>query len=222
MMNVDRLYIKGPSDLVFVPVDERYGLHLKWRVISGPVPKTSYDDIPGLNGSLDSTEEFGEIFYNDRSLALDCVYNGEKYHEDIQAFMSAYHGQSVQMLFLNDPAYYWTGRLAVSQYASKDRSLAMSAIVYPYKFRRTVTKIAVNVSDEKTVKLRNGRMRVMPEIMFTGPITLAWDSYTKALSSSKYPARVRIAGFELKPNAVLDVTITGSANVAFTYREGAL
>lgn len=220
-MNIDRLYIKGPNDADFVSVDDRFGLYLMWRTLTAPEPKTEYDDIPGMNGSLDSTEEFGEIFYYNRTLALDCKYPDKDWYKDHQAFMDAYHGKSVKIAFSNDPMYYWAGRLTVSEYVAKDHSFMMSAIVYPYKFKRALTKVSVSTENEATVKLKNGRMKVIPEVTVSGPVTLAWGEYTRAISASSYPATVRIAGLELQEGS-LDVTVTGNASVTFSYREGAL
>jgi phage-related protein len=218
-MQMDRLSIKGPADADFVPCDTQFGLYLKWRTLTAPEPKTVYDEIPGMNGTLDSTEEYGEVFYNDRTLALDSKHPSDSWHADFQAFMNAYHGQLVKIAFSNDPDYYWSGRLAVSEYESKDHSLMMSAIVYPYKFKKTLT--TVTKTGGGSVTLTNGRMKVVPEITISGPVTLAWDGYTKALSASSYPKTVRVAGLELKQGTTT-VTITGSASVTFSYREGSL
>lgn len=218
-MQMDRLLIKGPADADFVPCDTQFGLYLKWRTLTAPEPKTVYDEIPGMNGTLDSTEEYGEVFYNDRTLALDSKHPSDSWHSDFQAFMNAYHGQLVKIAFSNDPDYYWSGRLAVSEYESKDHSLMMSAIVYPYKFKKTLT--TVTQTGDGSVTLTNGRMKVVPEITISGPVTLAWNGYTKALSASSYPATVRVAGLELKQGTTT-VTVTGSASVTFSYREGSL
>jgi phage-related protein len=218
-MQMDRLLIKGPADADFVPCDTQFGLYLKWRTLTAPEPKTVYDEIPGMNGTLDSTEEYGEVFYNDRTLALDSKHPSDSWHADFQAFMNAYHGQLVKIAFSNDPDYYWSGRLAVSEYESKDHSLMMSAIVYPYKFKKALT--TVTKTGGGSVTLTNGRMKVVPEITISGPVTLAWNGYTKALSASSYPKTVRVAGLELKQGTTT-VTITGSASVTFSYREGSL
>ena len=219
-MNIDRLSIKGPADANYVAIDDTYGFHLKWRSLSAPTPKTRFDEIPGMNGSLDSTEEFGEVFYNDRTLSLDCIHPGDSWYEHMQNFVSAYHGQNVKIAFSNDPNYYWTGRLFVTGYSAKDHSLQMSATVYPYKFKKTLTTVSKTGSG--SASLTNGRMKVVPDVTFTAACTLAWGTNTKQLSASSYPQTVKIAGLELEPNSTLTVTLTGSATVTFSYREGAL
>ena len=218
-MNIDRLSIKGPSDNDFIAVDTTYGLYLKWRTLTAPSPKQMYDEIPGMNGSLDSTEEYGEIYYNDRTLALDCKHPSDSWHDDFKSFLNKYHGQNVKIAFSNDPDYYWVGRLTVSEYESKDHSLMMSAIVYPYKFKKTLTTKSRTGSG--TITLTNGRMKVVPEVTISDAVTLAWGTNTKALSSSSYPATFKVAGLELTEGSTV-VTVTGNATVTFSYREGSL
>lgn len=221
-MSIDRLKLKGLTDADFVEVDTVYGFHLKWRRISAPKVKTVYDEIPGSNSALDGTEDFGEVFYEDRKLELGCVLPSNAWQTPYQNICSKYHGKRVKILFTNDPNYYWTGRLFVSEYDAKAHSLSMYATVYPYKFKAAETVVTKTVSTSDTVTLTNGRMPVMPEITISDAVTLAWGNYSKALSASEYPATFRIDGLVLPEYSSTVVTITGAATVTFRYREGAL
>lgn len=218
-MNIDRLLIKGPNDNDFVPADDMYNLYLMWRRLSAPELKSEYVEIAGANGTYDGTEDYGEVFYNDRVLNLGCIMLSENWHATYEAFLNRYHGQTCQFAFANDPAYYWGGRLSVSEYDSKAHQLSMSAIVYPYKFKRQKTVVRSNGNE--TVRLRNGRMRVVPSVTIGNDVTLKWGNNTKALQSSSYPATYLIAGLELN-EGYLDVQIVGNATVSFEYREGSL
>lgn len=221
-MAIDRLFLKGASDNDFVAVDTTYGYYLKWRRLSAPEVKTSYYDIPGANSSIDGTEDFGEVFYSDRELELGCILLSSAWETPYQNLCSAYHGKTVKIKFSNDSNYYWTGRLFVEEHDAKAHSLAMRATVYPYKFKTTETVVTKTVTTSDTVTLTNGRMRVVPTVTISAPVTLAWGNNTKSLSASSYPVTLRVAGFELDPNSSTVVTITGEATVTFTYREGAL
>ena len=218
-MKIDRLFIQGANDTDFVPVDKVFGYHLKWRVLSAPEAKTYYEEIPGANGSYDGTEDYGEVFYKDRTISLNCKFADDDWHENYKRFCSKYHAQLVKILFGNDPAYYWYGRLFVEEYNAQEHSLMMSATVYPYKFWMHET--IVNSSGNETVRLFADRMKVVPKVTISGAVSLAWKTYTKSLSSASYPATFTIAGLELQ-NGSLDVTITGAATVSFKYREGSL
>lgn len=220
-MNIDRIGIKTESDNDFVWFDTTYGLYPAKRVLSAPAAVTKYETVPGMNGALDCSEEFGEVFYSMRNLQLDCICPYDNWHEIYEKVASKYHGKSVKILFANDPDYYWAGRIQTSQYDSASRRFTISASVFPYKFRTKKTVIMESVSGSKTISLYNGRMTVDPEITISAAVTLAWGTVSKALSSSTYPATFVIAGFQLKEGKT-DVTITGTADVTFSYREGAL
>lgn len=218
-MKIDRIGIKGKNDNDFVMLDEMFGLYPAWRILSAATERTNFVPIPGMNGSLDCSEEFGEVFYEMRILNMDCVYIGSDWHSDYIRFSCRYHGRSVQIIFANDPAWYWTGRLSVSSFDAKSHKLTMQATVFPYKLSRNET--VVTSAGNETVTLRNGRMTVTPTVKIGGPVTLAWGNYSKALSSTSYPATFTIAGLQL-PEGDTNVTITGANSVEFRYREGAL
>lgn len=218
-MNIDRLLIKGSADADFVAFDAEYGMHLMWQTLSAPSVKTVFVEIPGLDGQLDSTEEYGRVLYEMRSLVIGCKHPSDEWHADFETICAKYHGQQVKIAFTNDPNWYWTGRLFVSEYSTRKHELSMNATVFPYKFRTQET--IVTSAGNETVTLSNNRMRVVPSVTIDGPVTLEWGSHSKALSASTYPATFKIAGLELDEGD-LNVTITGEASVVFTYREGTL
>lgn len=220
-MNIDRIGIKLQSENSFTMLDQ-FGIYPKWRVISNPDPRYEYDTIPGMQGAFDSTEQFGEVFYNPRDLSIGAIYIEDEYHAIMQRLSSKYHAQAVDIMFANDPNYYWSGRINIGSYDSKSHSLAMSARVFPFKFKKQKTVIQRTVADSVTVRLHNERMPVIPTITTYGPITLAWGNNTKALSASTYPLTVRVAGLRL-PAGDTNLTITGSnVKVIIEYREATL
>lgn len=218
-MKIDRIGIKGKNDNDFLMLDDVFNLYPVWRSLSAAPEETNFVKIPGMNGSLDCSEEFGEVFYGMRSLNMGCIYIGENWHEDYTRFSSKFHARSVQIMFENDPGWYWTGRLSVSDFDAKSHKLEMKATVFPYKFSRHET--VVTSAGNETVTLRNGRMTVTPTVTISGPVTLAWGNYTKALSANTYPTTLIVAGLQLVEGDT-NVAITGSYNVTFRYREGAL
>ncbi len=223
-MNIDRIGIKGSADNDFVMLDTVYGLYPVWRSLSAPEPVTSYVKIPGMNGALDCSEEFGEVFYDTRELDIDCVYIKDSWHTDIRELTSKYHGREVKIKFTNDPGYYWSGRLFVKNYDSQDRKLTMTATVYPYRFCNDKTSVTISDNRSRIATLRNGRMPVVPEITVTAPVLLAWDTYSKSVAFSEYPATFTLAGLRLTEGEK-EVTIVpqdSSFIVTFEYREGDL
>lgn len=220
-MNIDRIGIRLQSEQNFFMLDT-IGIYPKWRTITNPVGRTSYDTIPGLQGAFDSTEQFGEVFYNMRDLSIGSIFIDDDYHRVIQNLSAKYHCQAVDIMFANDPEYYWSGRINIGSYDSKNHSLTMSAKVFPFKFKMHKTVIQRTVASSSIVRLHNERMPVIPTITTYGPITLAWGNNTKALSASTYPLTVRVAGLRL-PAGDTNLTITGSnVKVIVEYREATL
>lgn len=186
------------------------GFYLKWRELSAPAPKTSYEDIPGAHGAVDTTDE---LFYEMRELKLDCIHPNADFQSDYDQILSMFHGKQCRIVFASDPDYYWTGRVTVGGYSKKNHSLTMSATVYPFKFKNEET--VVTATDE-TVTLENGRMPVTPTVTNDAEATLTFGTSTVTLSAGTHI----VAGLELSENSETEVTVAGTAT--FTYREGTL
>lgn len=211
-MNIDRLYIDG-YDVT------NLGFWLTWRNLSAPAVRSSYETIPAAHGSVDTTEANGAVYFEMRELECDCKYMGENWHGDLTALMERCHGKKCQIAFANDPDYYWTGRVSVSSYDSKDRSLSMNATVFPFKFAAAQTVVEESITDSGTVTLENhGRMTVVPEVTTDAAIELAFGSSSASIQAGTFT----VAGLEIGYGESLDVTITGTANVSFAYREATL
>lgn len=226
-MAIDRLYLKGAADNAYVAVDTTYGYYLRWRRLSAPSVKVAYDEVPGANSAIDGTEDFGEVFYEDRELELGCVLPSSAWQTPYQNLCSAYHGKQVKISFGNDENYYWTGRLFVAEHDAKEHSLAMTARVYPYKFKKTETTVTFSGYGSGTPafvqkSVVNGRMRVVPTVTINAEAEIQWSNNSKVLSASSYPQTVRIDGLELGENETLIVKVKSAQDVVIKYREGAL
>lgn len=188
-------------------------------MIGSPAAKTSTVDVPGSDLTLDFTEALGGVHYKNRTITL-VFLSLEPWDDSIandQRLKNAIHGRKMNISFDDDPDYYWVGRINVGDWtfykgASK---IQVTIDAEPYKYRaRETTKS----SGAGTVKLKNGRMPVVPYVSTTGETTLAWTGHSVTLSSG---------ADQIIPQLVLEegtttITITGSATVTFRYREGSL
>jgi predicted phage tail component-like protein len=116
-----------------------WGLTLTSRpVISPPVPKTLYVDIPGGDGVLDLTNALSEdVKYENRTITfefnvLDARNRWSNIYSDILDYL---HGQSMKIILDEDPTYYYTGRVQVNEWKSDKRTstITIEANVEPYK-----------------------------------------------------------------------------------------
>lgn len=116
-----------------------WGLKLKEIKIGLPEVKTSYVEVPGMNGSLDLTEAtFGGVTYGMRTLefsfdARNCNY--KDWSSLITTIASAVHGQRLPIILDTDPEYYYTGRCELDTKKTNDvlAQITIQCYCEPYK-----------------------------------------------------------------------------------------
>lgn len=124
-----------------------YGLYLSARpVVSSPKVKTNLVDIPGGNGSIDMSEVLtGHPVYETRMLsATFVVINArDRWTEVITQLLNDLHGKRMQIRLDDDPLYYWTGRVSVSEMKTEKKTayITIEAIVDPYKHSTTGSEV---------------------------------------------------------------------------------
>ncbi len=116
-----------------------WGLILQSRpVISPPVPKTTYIDIPEADGKLDLTESLaGEIRFENRKIT--CVFNvieaRKRWSTIYSTILNYLQGQKLRVVFDEDPNHYYIGRWTVDDWDSdkKTSTLTITGDVDPFK-----------------------------------------------------------------------------------------
>ena len=102
-------------------------------VVNPPEVKTKYVDIPGANGSLDYTEALDGVKYGNRTGSWEfMVANGyAEWSVLYQEIMNYIHGKYLKVVLMDDPNYYYVGRLSINQWKSDQR---YSTITIDYNF----------------------------------------------------------------------------------------
>ena len=95
------------------------GMWLAMRPDMGvPKPKTNTVEVPGMDGILDLTEaNAGEVKFNNRTIILNfaAMVDIDKQGEFKARIANALHGKTIdQIIFDEDPEWYWSGRASVS------------------------------------------------------------------------------------------------------------
>lgn len=201
---------------------DEWGLLLKEKEIKSPEPKVHQIEIEGGDGVLDYTEFSGEVKYNNRLLS----FSFEKMNIVPDGFLSLYslvqntiHGKKMQVILDDDPAFFYYGRVTVNEWKS-NKSLGQIVIevdAEPYKLKTTETVVTKAVTGTASIVLKNGRKRVIPEIVTNAAFTISFNGYSGTFS----PGTFYIAELEL-PEGETTVTVTGTGNISFRYREGGL
>lgn len=96
-----------------------------------PVPRTAYIDIPWSNGLIDNSELLTDsVTYQNRTGSFEfLVVNGTSYTDTYSALLNLLHGQKVNVILDDDPDYYYTGRMQVNEFYSREM---FSTIVLDY------------------------------------------------------------------------------------------
>lgn len=119
-----------------------YGLYVKEYHIEPPEVNVQSVAIPGRNGSLDLTDVLtGEPTYRNREIRI--ALNGKKKEGEWTGFMSnfmnSYHGRKVEVVFDNDPGYFYRGRATIEADFLKGIEVASFTVrvdVEPFKYEQ--------------------------------------------------------------------------------------
>lgn len=199
-----------------------WGLILSSKEIKSPAPKINQIEIEGGDGVLDLTDFFGDVKYENRSLS----FNFSKTNIVPDGFLALYslvqntiHGKMMQVILDDDPAHYYYGRVTINEWKSNKNigEIVIEVDAEPYKYKLNETVLTVAVSGEDTVVLTNSRKRVVPQITTDAEFTISFDGYSGTFSAGTFT----IPELVLKEGAKA-VTVTGTGNITFRYREGGL
>lgn len=201
-----------------------FQLILATKTIGTPSPKAETIDIPGGDGVLDLTEFFGETKYGNRNLSFE--FSSMVIPSDFMLLFSmvqnALHGKKMTITLDDDPGWYYTGRISVSEWKA-DRNIGKLTIdcdCEPYKKQSSPTVISKAVNGTGIIVLTNSRKRVVPEVKIESESGLnisfgvgnVWD-----LGSGSYtlPELELVEGDN-------PVTVTGTGTITFTYTQAKL
>ena len=211
-------------------------------VIAPPDVKSKTVDIPGADGELNLTELLnGRPTYQNRTGSIEFIVVNDYWDWDVaySTIMNYLQGKSMKMVLEDDPAYYYEGRFAVSEWRS-DKSWSLITIdynVYPYKKDLSATdedwlwdsfdfetQIIQNgmknltVDGVLTVTVEGSPQPVAPVITVSGPMMLSFNGIEKSMDKAgdyKY-------GDILFQEGTNKITFRGNGNVTISYRGGRL
>lgn len=199
-----------------------WGLLLKEKEIKAPGPKVQQIEIEGGDGVLDLTEFFGDVKYNNRSLSftfskMNIVPDG--FLALYSVVQNAIHGKKMQVILDDDPAFFYSGRVTVNEWKSNKNlgEIVIEVDAEPYKMKVAETVLSTGVQGSITVKLWNSRKRVVPKITTDAEMKISFGGYSGTFSAGTFtiPELELIEGENT-------LTVTGTGNISFRYREGGL
>ena len=107
-------------------------------VVNPPEAKKEYVDVPGADGSIDYTEALTDVKYQNRSGSWTFLIDNGYWDWTVlyTEFMTIYQGKQVMCQLVDDPDYYYLGRIEVNQFnQAKDySSFVINYILEPFKY----------------------------------------------------------------------------------------
>ena len=189
--------------------------------IGAPAVKTETVDVPGMDGSLDLTEYFGEPLYEDRELtftfhALDA---GGGLQDVVSTLQNALHGRRTRIQLSEEPGFYYVGRVSVDAWRTDDRTgeIEVVATCEPYKYKATETVVEVAVDGTVTKTFANLRKTVVPTFSLSAAMKITQGTSTYSASAGTFTdTRIR---FREGDN---QLTFVGTGTATVTYQERGL
>ena len=190
-------------------------------VIGMPEPQTILLDVPGRSGRLDLSEVLtGDVSYGNREIKMELAaeVDTERWIEMCLHIFNKYHGRNVQVIFDDDPAYYYYGRASVTDPKRLRRAgqMVLTVDAEPFKYELAETNVTYSARTASlSGTLANGRMMVSPTVTVSAPCQLFHEGKVFTLTAGKQS----VPGFVLHEgdNAV---SLTGTRSATFTYRRG--
>lgn len=212
-----------------VMFDNKHSFH-NWRlmmrsrpIISPPTPKTMYVDVPGANGSLDLTDTLtGYTQYKNRKISFEFVVMAGRaeWPAIYSEIMDALHGKVVEIVFDDDPHYFYKGRVTVGSWEAENvmtAILTMTAEVEPFKTARFCDHSYRNlkVDGSLTVNVHGTCKPSVPSLTVSDDMHVSFmgNTYTLTAGENTLPEIVIRQGKNL-------LEFTGNGTVSIIYRGG--
>lgn len=196
-----------------------YGLIFAVLSIGTPKPKISTVDIPFRNGSLDVTDNFGGVKYENRAISMSFIipWESEEQLELYSEFINDVNGKRKRITFSSDEDWYYYGRVEVGDISIDNGfwSFPVSVNADPYKYKEI--EVEESITGSKTIELYNDYLPAILTIQNSASVIIEFEGNSYAFSPGTHenPDIVLKKGYN-------ELIITGTANVAFTYQQGRL
>lgn len=197
---------------------------IQQKVEIGPaLPKTSFVDIPGANGSKDLTEALGVgVRYKDRTIKWTfALYPGDDWPAKISEVSNALNGKRMEIKLDGDTMHY-LGRVSVDSHKSDKllRQITVSAVCEPYKVSSTAKTQTENITTSyKLVNVVIGDLPQVPTVTVSRETVFKVGTFEKTVAAGTHT----IPELYASGTATYQVKTTASTGtVTFSWTEGSL
>ncbi len=143
-----------------------FGVILTSQEIGAPKPKIYTVNVEGMDGSLDLSEFFGEIKYENRTLkfTFETIEKISDWYAKVCIISSFLHGQKMKIYTWSEPDFYYVGRCTIDEYSSNAKlgKIVISCDCEAYKYKQNITTFNLT---NGTNTVNNSRMTVFADLM---------------------------------------------------------
>lgn len=188
------------------------------KEIGKPTVQSHTVEVPGRNGLLNLTKALtGEVTYFNRTLTFRYFCTGTRERMlEVDAILSALHGETVKIIDDDTPDYYYEGEMSVSTIPNTTYiTFEISVNALPFRYKLEETSIAVNVNGETIISVVYRGHSVTPYFTTDSAITIIKDGLTSHQNNVK-----RGRNYDMKVKNGNNVfTLRGNGNIIIQYRE---
>lgn len=127
-----------------------FGIYLSSVAIGEAVLKKFQLDIPGASGSLDLTDYFGSVSYENRLLKFEFTFpqRNAALLSVYSDFLNAIHGKKLKIILDDDSEHHYVGRVSVGE-LKKDvvSTVYVECDCEPFRYSNTPNLIEITVND---------------------------------------------------------------------------
>lgn len=116
---------------------EDFGCILATKTIGMPKVQKKMVSVPLRDGAIDMTEALlNDVKYENRPINMSFLYMGEDLAIEIGKLQHYLHGQRLKVIFGDDSAYFYIGRVEIDSWRTKKDAgiLALTVDADPYKY----------------------------------------------------------------------------------------
>ena len=198
------------------------GLLLSSFDVGEASPKTEYVDIVAGDGTIDLTEAYGRVFFDDRTLTISFqdLDDNLRFTEKLDKITSFLHGKTFKIIPDYNVYWYYYGRVEVNKYSTSKRlaTITLKCTVEPYKYKIHDTIINEDISGKTELNCVNARMPVTPTFTVSTAMNFTFKDKSYSLQANTETIYADIVLDEGDNLFEFD----GEGNVNIEYQEGRL
>lgn len=198
-------------------------LFLNSKSIGVPQAKENRIDIPAADGSLDLTEFFGGVKYDDRELSFTFTKISGDFVDVFSDIQNKLHGKKMNIVLDSDINYYYKGRVFVKKWSSNATTglIDIECICEPYKLKTYATVIEETIGIEGGILIAcaNERMATVPTITVNAAVTIEFGSSSFSVLAGTHTINSIVF---IEGNNLLTFTGASGTEISIEYQEGAI